>query len=201
MPTCTLTQTAGMCRYADKCVCARLCECIFLASCSYCSAVYQSFGRSDDKSWGLATCFLFTLLYTITTQLTHCVFAYSVCTVLWAYVSWPVSSCPPVCALASLPASDLLHEGPQPCSILPDANSERKYCFSDNWTMVSSMAAGLFLLEQVCVWNDNRGGWNNTLFFNGSAEKQTNVILVSECVIVWVILGYIKASLPQKCLQ
>lgn len=47
--------------------------CVFLVSCSYCYAVYRSFGRSDDEPRGPATCFLFTLLYTITSQLTHCV--------------------------------------------------------------------------------------------------------------------------------
>lgn len=51
------------------CVCVR----VFLASCLYCSAVFRSFGRSDDKSQGPAPCFLFTRLYTITTRLTHCV--------------------------------------------------------------------------------------------------------------------------------
>lgn len=94
-------------RYAGKwCVCV----CVFLASCSYCSAVYQSFGRSDDESRGPATCFLFTLLYTITIQLMHCVCVclQYMCTVLCACVSWLVSSCPSVCVSACLPASDLL---------------------------------------------------------------------------------------------
>lgn len=81
--------------------------CVFLESCSYCSAVYQSFGRSDDEPRGPATCFLFTLLYTITTQLTHCVCAYS--TWLYTIVHLCVLPCElPVCVSTCLPASDLL---------------------------------------------------------------------------------------------
>lgn len=104
---------AQTCKDADKCVCL----CVFLASCSYCSAAYQSFGRSDDKSRGPAPCFLFTLPYSITTQLTHCGVCLQyicVCAVLclWdlacLFVCRPV--CPPVmCCLIMLNPSVLVH--------------------------------------------------------------------------------------------